>query len=147
MIDITDKINVNKIRSLIRDEASLNPILAYEEQFEDEEIFDKADDVNDFLNSFYPALDTNDIPKMAINYLIISFLLKSVANQELRNQMQINDDNVNTIDYSNKAPQYLQLSDMYMQQAKEILNSIARKKYFSEMWGSSSSIASDFEGL
>ena len=73
-------------------------------------------------------------------------LLMSVANQENRNQMTINDNNVGTIDYSNKASQYMSLAETYRQKADRMLQNLTASNYYREMWGSVTSTSSDFEG-
>jgi len=142
-----DLVNPERVRQMIRDVDELNVILSYEEQFEDSEIFDAAQDAEDEAFARYPALATFDrIPVVAIHFMVISYLLEAVANQENRNQMQINDDNVGNIDYSNKASQYLSLANTYKQKAMEIFQSITAANYYKEMWGEVSSNSYDFEG-
>jgi len=142
-----DLVNPERVRQMIRDIDELNVILSYEEQFEDNEIFDAAQDAEDEIFSKFPALiGSNRIPLVAIHFMVISYLLEAVANQENRNQMQINDDNVGNIDYSNKANQYLSLANAYKQKAMEIFQSITAANYYKEMWGEVNSNSYDFEG-
>ncbi len=141
-----ERVNPEKIKTMLKDVPELNVILSYEEQFEDEDIFTAAENAEDEVFARFPVLRSRKIPEIAINYMTISYLLSSIASLELRNQMHINDNNVGGIDYSNKFPQYQQLSQQYKQEAISMLQSIAANNYFTEMWGSESSISYSFEG-
>ena len=143
---LAELIDPDKIRQLIRDTDELNVLLNYEEQFDDDNIFSLAQDAEDELFANYPALVGKNIPRIAFYYYIIYMLLMSVANQENRNQMTINDNNVGTIDYSNKASQYMSLAEAYRQKADRMLQNLTASNYYKEMWGSVSSASSDFEG-
>ena len=141
-----DLIEPDEIRSLIRDVPELNVILSYEEQFEDDEIYISADNAEDELFARLPVLKGKNIPKVVMNYLTLSFLLKSISAQELRNQMQINDNNVGAIDYSNKFGQYSQIAQQYKQEALEIAKGLAANNYFNGFWGGVESSSSELEG-
>ena len=140
-------IDPDNIRSLIRDAPELNVILSHEEQFEDDEIYSAADNAESEVFAFFPALRGKPLPKIAINYMVISFLLNAVSAQELRNQMQINDNNVGAIDYSNKAPQYSQIASNYKQQAFEMFKAGAANNFYNSFWGGISSASDDIEGF
>ena len=140
-------IDPDEIRMLVRDIPELNVILSYEEQFEDDEIYIAADNAEDETFARFPALRGKTIPKIIINYMSLSFLLRAVASQELRNQMQINDNNVGAIDYSNKYGQYGQISAQYKQEAIEMLKGIAANNYFNGFWGNIESSSQDVEGI
>jgi hypothetical protein len=132
---IVNNIDPEKIRNIIRDKEELNVLLSYEEQFSDEEIYSAAEDVEEIINIHYPSLKNANIPMTIANYYVIAILMDAVAAQELRNQMRIDDDNVGNIDYSNKAQQYLSVSDYYRGKAKRLLQTYAASSYYSNMWG------------
>ena len=142
-----ERIDPEEIKAMIRDVPELNVLLSYEDQFDYEEIFRAAKLAEGEAFARFPALKNKPIPDIVINYLTISYLLRAVSAQELRNQMQINDNNVGNIDYSNKFPQYSALSDRYKQEAFQMLQAIAANNYFNDMWGSVPSNAADIEGI
>jgi len=140
MINFKELVNPEKIRSMIRDIPELNVLLNYEEQFSDEEIYDAAESAEEIVFAEFPALVTlPKIPSVSINYMVITMLLRSVSAEELRNQMQISDDNVGNIDLSTKSGQYTQLADLYSSHAKNIFKNIAAANYYQNMWGDFSS--------
>ena len=143
---LAEMINPDEIRGLIRDDPEFNVILSYQEQFEDEEIYSAAENAEDEIFARFPALRGKHIPKIIINNLTLFYLMQSVSAQELRNQMQINDNNVGAIDYSNKAPQYMQMANTYKQQAIEMLQGIAANNYYTTFWGGVHSTSSEIEG-
>lgn len=142
-----ERINPDDIKDLLRDIPELNVILSYEDQFDDEEIFNAAKNAEEEVFVRFPVLRTKNIPTIIINYMTISYLLRGVSAQELRNQMQINDNNVGAIDYSNKFPQYQQLSAQYKQEALSMLKTMAANDYYTSMWGYVPSNAGDVEGI
>jgi len=141
-----EKINPDDVKAMIRDVAELNVLLSYEEQFEDDEIFRAARLSEQEVFARFPVLKTKNVPDIIINYMVISYLLKGVSAQELRNQMQINDNNVGAIDYSNKFSQYAQISEQYKQEAFQMIKSITANDYFSSMWGTTRSISNEMDG-
>ena len=143
---LVEMIDPDEIRGLIRDDPELNVILSYQEQFEDEEIYSAAENAEDEIFARFPALRGKPIPKIVINNFVLFYLMQAVSAQELRNQMQINDNNVGAIDYSNKAPQYIQMGSAYKQQAMEMLHTIAANNYYSTFWGGVHSTSSEIEG-
>ena len=142
-----ERVNIEDIKTMLRDDAELNVLLSYEEQFDDDEIFRAARLAEGEVFARFPVMRTKFIPDIVINYMVISYLLKAVSSQELRNQMQINDNNVGAIDYSNKFPQYSALSDKYKQEAFQMLQSLAANDYYNSMWGYVSSNAAEIEGI
>jgi len=141
-----EKVNPEDIKGMIRDIPELNVLLSYEDQFDDEEIFRAARLAEQEAFARFPVMRTKDIPEIIINYLVISYLLQSVGAQELRNQMQINDNNVGAIDYSNKFPQYSSLSQQYKNEAFQMLQTMAANDYYTSMWGSVASNSYEIEG-
>ena len=138
-------INPDEIRVLVRDNPDLNVLLSYEEQFEDDEIYTAAENAEEEVFARFPALRGKPIPKIIINYMVLSYLLRAISAQELRNQMQINDDNVGAIDYSNKFPQYNQFAAQYKSEAMQMLHSLAANNFYNNFWGSVSSNSFDIE--
>ena len=141
-----EKVNPDEIRMLIRDNPEFNVLLSYQEQFEDEEIFNAAENAEEEVFARFPALRGKNIPKIIINYMTLYYLLNSIGAQELRNQMQVNDNNVGVIDYSNKFPQYMQFAEFYKREAMQMLKSLAANSFFNDFWGGISSSSWDIEG-
>ena len=142
-----EMVNPDEIRMLIRDNPDFNVLLSYQEQFDDEEIFTAAENAEDEVFARFPALRGKQIPKIVVNYMTLYYLLKSVGAQELRNQMQVNDNNVGVIDYSNKFPQYMQFAEHYKREAMQMLHSLAANNFYNDFWGSVTSSAYDVEGV
>jgi len=140
-------INPEKIRAYIRDDAELNVLLDNKEQFGDEEIGMFYKDVQEELEFLYPVLrgKTKFLPDVVWVYLILSKLLESQANLENRNQMQISDDNVGQIDFSNKMQQYMSLAGMYAEKAKSMIDTNNAANFYKDMWGATLSTSSEYD--
>lgn len=145
-MDFKKIVSPDRVRNMIRDKDELNVLLNNEEQYTDEEIYDSAEYAEDEIYGRFPALlNNNRIPKVAVYYMVISMLALSVSNQEVRNQMRIDDDNVGNIDYSNKSQQYIQISEMYKQKSLQLLQTFLAGDYYNSMWGANESISFETE--
>ena len=65
------------------------------------------------IDIYFPALNKSTMPQALVIYGVISKLLSAEGHNQNRNQMHISDDNVGSIDVSNKASTYFSLSSSY----------------------------------
>ena len=138
-------INPDFVRYFIRDDANLNILLNNEEQFTDDEIGFYEELISDEVEINFPALRNKALPKTLIIYGILEKLLASEGNKENRNQMNISDDNVGTIDLSNKASQYFNIASTYEAKFKSGCESLCASDWYRNLWGSVDSLSAEIE--
>ena len=140
-------VDPDKVRSYIRDRKELNVLLNNKEQFDDDEIAMFDNDVREELVLIIPALEAQigHISDIIVIQGIISKLMESVAHQENRNQMNVSDDNVGQIDFSNKADKYLSLAQMYHDKMIKLAETAAARSFYNDAWGEVSMGAGDYE--
>lgn len=138
-------INPDIVRAMIRDNAELNVLLNNEEQFEDDEIALFEELIKGEIEIHFPALVGKPIPQLLGIYGILDKLLASEGHKENRNQMHISDDNVGTIDVSNKAQTYFSLASSYEGKFKKGCEAVCARDFYRNMWGASDSISAETE--
>jgi hypothetical protein len=79
----------------------------------------------------------SEIPDVIILHGVIARLLESESFLELRNQLNYQDNNMQSVPLSNKQGQYTQLSQMMRQYFLQLLNAYATYHFYNTAWGSS----------
>ena len=140
-------IDPDKVRAYVRDRKDLNVLLNNKEQFDDDEIAMFEQDTIEELVLTIPSLTGRKatLPDQIILYGVISKLMEAVAQQENRNQMQIGDDNVGQIDFSNKADKYLSMASIYQQKMITLARTMAASSFYNDAWGAVNMDSGDYE--
>ncbi len=138
-------INPDLVRAVLRDIPELNILLDSKEQFPDDEIALFEEMVRGEIEIHFPVLLTRQMPQLLGIYGILDKLLASEGHKENRNQMNISDDNVGTIDVSNKAQIYFSLAGTYEAKFKKGCDALCAADFYRNTWGDVSSISREVE--
>jgi len=138
-------INPDLVRAMIRDSSELNVLLNNEEQFSDDDISLFEEMIKGEIEIYFPALLGKKLPQLLGIYGILDKLLASEGHKENRNQMHISDDNVGTIDVSNKANTYFSLAGTYEAKFKGGCEALCARDFYRNMWGAQDSLSAENE--
>ena len=142
-------LDVDTIKEYIKDKPELNILYDNMEQFSD----DLVDVVIPMTYSeaaiLAPAVATvkEKIPDVIILHGVIARLLESESFLELRNQLQYQDNNMNSVPLSSKQQQYTQLSQVMRSYFTQMLSAFATASFYNTAWGGVTSNSLDYDAM
>jgi hypothetical protein len=128
-----------KIKEYIKDKPELNILYDNMEQFS-EELMDVIIPMTyQEVQVLAPAIaePKEQLPDVIMLHGVLARLLESESFLELRNQLQYQDNNMQSMPLSNKHGEYTQLSQLMRQYFQQLLSAFATAKFYQTAWGSS----------
>ena len=140
-------IEIDTIRDFLQDFPALNILKDNMEQFSDDLIEITIPMVVQEAVTKKPAIkgSINKIPQAVWINGIIAKLLQSESFLQLRNQIQVADNNNPGTGLYGKQGGYLQMSNMFQQQFESMLDNVAKTLYYNGLWGGVESNSQDIE--
>lgn len=129
-------IDFDKLRDYLRDYPEVNFLLNNEEQFPEDLMESLLSLVISDVKATTPSLSNmvNKIPISTMMYGLVARLMDSEAFLQLRNQVQVSDNNISSTSIYGKQGSYLQLAQMYQQRFQQGLSQIAKKNFYDNCW-------------
>ena len=129
-------IDFDKLRDYLRDYPEVNFLLNNEEQFPEDLMESMLSFVVSDVKATTPALSNmiNKIPMSVMIDGLIARLMNSEAFVQLRNQVQVSDNNISSTSIYGKQGSYLQLAQLYQQKFQQGLSQIAKQNFYNNCW-------------